>query len=260
MKLAALCSLESEPAAVQEVFPCLGRKQIAALVLVTLLGLGLRFYHLTSQSLWQDEIGSIVAADAPLERMYEYSTKINNCLPTYSLLLSIFSPSDPRDYPLVGRSLSALAGAFSVPLFIAVVYLWRRQPGVALCAGLLLAVNPLHLWYSQEMRPYAMVLMFGLLTLLCFDLARRDPKSQSYWWGLYVCAALAAALLHKSGLIFPLLCAWWHGREVVQGRRPFKELAIHIPIGVTLVLLQLVKSYPPGEACTSRPVHPRDGL
>ena len=250
MKSALFCSPETELAPPREVFSSLGRKPIAAFILVSLLGLGLRFYHLTSQSLWQDEIGSIVAAETPLGRMYEASTKINNCLPTYPLLLSIFSPADPRDYDLVGRSLSAVAGALSVPLFMAVVYLWRRQQGVAVCAGLLLAVNPLHIWYSQEMRPYAIVLMLGLLTLLFFELARRDPKSQSYWWGLYLCAAFAAALFHKSGLIFPLLCFGWHGGELFLARRRFKELSIHIPIGLLMVLLQLVKSYPPGELYT----------
>ena len=55
-----------------------------------------------------------------------------------------------------------------MPLLIGVVFCWRRQWGTALLAGLLLAVNPLHLWYSQEVRGYATMLFFGLLTLLAY--------------------------------------------------------------------------------------------
>jgi len=81
-----------------------------------------------------------------------------------------------RNIEFRARWVSAVAGALSVPLLIGVVFLWRRQWTAAWLAGLLLAVNPFHLWYSQEVRASATMLCFGLLTLLAYELARLSGK------------------------------------------------------------------------------------
>lgn len=215
---------------------------VALILLLTLLGLGLRFYRLSNQSLWTDEISSISVAQAPLDRIYEQSAAVNNSLPTYFLLLRMAFGHSSGHPEFRARWLSALAGTLSIPVFIGVVYLWRRHRGAALLAGLLLAANPLHIWYSQETRAYALMLFFGLLTLLFFELAREsDVESDTgsdgvsagkatvpgghepgcrhcRWmmWGLYLVSAVAAVALHKTALVFPAACCLWHGLEVVR--------------------------------------------
>jgi 4-amino-4-deoxy-L-arabinose transferase-like glycosyltransferase len=65
------------------------------------------------------------------------------------------------------RSLSALLGTALVP----VVYGLARRlapPRVALLAAALVAVSPLLVWYSQEARSYALVLLLAGLSLLFF--------------------------------------------------------------------------------------------
>lgn len=216
---------------------------LALALLLTLAGFSLRFYRLSNQSLWTDEIASIATARVPLSQITQESAKVNNCLPTYFLLLRAVLGDSNREIEFRARWLSALAGALSVPLLIGVVYLWRRQWVAALLAGLLLAVNPLHIWYSQEVRAYATMLFFGLLALLAYELARRSRKP--WWWLLYAVSALGAVALHKTGLIFPAACALWHGWEVLRGKRPIRELAAH---GATLAVALgalLLRSYPP---------------
>src|SRR5205823_10902196 len=116
--------------------------------LISLLGLGLRFYRLSNQSLWTDEVASILTAQVPMDRIAEKSA-LNNSLPTFFLVLRGVLGGATENVEFRARAISALAGALSIPVSIGVVYLWRRHWGTALLAGLLLATNPLHLWYSQ---------------------------------------------------------------------------------------------------------------
>src|SRR5580693_6829354 len=136
-------------------FAAFGRKAILLVLILTFLALSLRVYRLAGQSFWIDEVYSVFTAQSPFEQIYNNSTKLSNSLPTYFLLLKLVLPDGNTDIEYNARLLSALAGALSVPVFIGLVYCWRRHTGVALLAGLLLAVNPLHIWYSQEARPYS---------------------------------------------------------------------------------------------------------
>ena len=165
------------------------RKAFATgIVLLTLVSLGLRLFRLANQSFWIDEVDSVLAAQGPIKGIYERSILAANSLPTYFLLLKPFVAGTGANLEFRARLLSAIAGTLAVPVFIGVVYAWRRQRGNALLAGTLLAINPLHLWYSQETRSYAVMFLFGLLTLFCFERARE--KQRPVWWVLYVFAAL----------------------------------------------------------------------
>jgi hypothetical protein len=218
----------------------------AAVVLLAALALGIRFFRLSSQSLWQDEASSLVAATVPLEQAYLYSARMNNSLPTYFLILHEFLGEDVlSEVEFRSRLLSAIAGGLTVPVLIGVVYSWRRKTGPALLAGLLLALNPLHIWYSQEARAYALVLFCGLSAVLFFEYARANREFAA--WPFYVVAALAAMLLHKTGFVFPAACALWHSLEVWRGKEKWQALLAHAPMLVLAAGLMMLKSYPPGE-------------
>ena len=215
------------------------------IVLLTLLAFGARVFRLGNQSFWIDEVGSVMVAQAPIKGIFENSILAANSLPTYFVMLRPFVAGSSEHIEFRARLLSAIAGTLAVPVFIGVVYLWRRQRGTALFAGLLLAVNPLHLWYSQETRGYAVMLLFGLLTFLCFELARE--KRHPVWWVLYTLAALMAVAVHRTGAIFPAICGLWHLWEVAQRRIPWKNLLVHAPIALALLVALTLKSIPPKE-------------
>jgi hypothetical protein len=214
-------------------------------VLLTLAGLGLRCCRLDNQSLWTDEISSIKTARAPMDQIYWRSAEVNNSLPSYFLVLRWVLGDADNHLALRGRGLSALAGALTIPVLFGVVYLWRRQRQTALWAGLLLAANPLHLWYSQEVRAYALMTFIGLLSVLFFELAREYRRLSL--WGCYVASAVVAISLHKTALVFPAFCGLWHARDILrrQGRRA--TLLVHVPIAVFMLLVLLLQSYPPTE-------------
>jgi 4-amino-4-deoxy-L-arabinose transferase-like glycosyltransferase len=216
---------------------------VALTLLLTLAALTLRFYRISSQSMWTDEVSSVETAREPLSKMSKDSGSENVYLPGYFLLLGAVLSDASRDVEFRARGLSAVAGSLSVPLFIGLVYCWRRRWGTALLAGLLLTVNPLHLWYSQEVRAYATMLFFGLLTLLAYELARASRKP--WWWVVYFLSALGAIALHKTAIIFPVACALWHGWDVWREKGRLRDLAVHV---VTLGMVcgaVLLRRYPP---------------
>jgi mannosyltransferase len=72
------------------------------------------------------------------------------------------------------RSLSAVAGVAAVPVtLLAARQLVGRRAGPF--AGLLVAVNPLLVWYSQEARAYSLLVLGSALSLLLFARAFANP-------------------------------------------------------------------------------------
>jgi len=221
---------------------------VIGIALLTLASFGLRIFRLGNQSFWSDEVSSVTAAQGPLHGIYERSVLAANSLPTFFLLLKPFVAVSGANIEIRARLLSVLAGTLSVPVFIGVIYLWRRKRKTALLAGALLAVNPLHLWYSQETRAYALMLFFGLITLLCFELARE--KKRLLWWVLYILSAILALAVHRTGIIFPAACGLWHVWNVLRRKENWKSLWGHAPVIVATLVALSLKSIPPGEGYT----------
>jgi|GEM_PF-1400186 len=221
------------------------RPFVIGIFLLTFAAFALRLFRLGNQSFWIDEVSSVMAAQGPLHGIYERSVLAANSLPTFFLMLKPFVDGAGAHIELRARLLSAIAGALSIPVFIGIVYQWRRQRIAALIAGAMLAVNPLHLWYSQEVRGYAVMLFFGLIALLCFELARERKKA--LWWMLYFLSAAMAIAVHRTGIIFPAACGLWHGLEILKKRERWTNLLGHVPVVIAALVALSLKSYPPTE-------------
>ncbi len=89
------------------------------------------------------------------------------------------------------RSLSALFGAITIPVaFLIGKELLSRRAG--LIAAALVALNPMLIWYSQEARSYALLVLLSAASLLFFLRARRsEDRSDLALWGLLSALALA---------------------------------------------------------------------
>ncbi|HEX3239951.1 MAG TPA: glycosyltransferase family 39 protein [Solirubrobacterales bacterium] len=99
------------------------------------------------------------------------------------------------------RSLSALAGAATIPVaFFIGEELRGRRTG--LMAAALVAVNPMLLWYSQEARAYALLVLLCALSLLfCLRAVRNGQRRDLVLWGL----ASGLAMATHYFAIFPIL-------------------------------------------------------
>jgi len=116
------------------------------------------------------------------------------------------------------RSVSALAGVATVP----VAYLLGRElrgRRTGIVAATLVAVNPMLLWYSQEARGYALLVLLTAVAALYFLRALdRGRRADFTGWGI----ASALALATHYFAIFPIALEagwllWRRGRKAVAG-------------------------------------------
>ena len=160
------------------------------LSLLSLLALGLRLIRLSYQPLWWDEGWSLYFATTGIRNMLEL-TAVDIHPPLYYLLLHfwirLFGPG-----VVSVRLLSVLVGTATVPLLYAA---GRRLAGHrgGLLAAFLLAISPFHIYYSQEVRMYGLVTLFGVAALCSVTQwdAREGRAGLAPWVG-YVLAATAA--------------------------------------------------------------------
>ncbi|MGI8411034.1 MAG: glycosyltransferase family 39 protein [Solirubrobacteraceae bacterium] len=103
--------------------------------------------------------------------------------------------------------MSALAGVATVPaIYAAAAKLISRRAG--LIAAAIACCNPLLIWYSQEARSYALLVLFATLSLVAFAHARlpQPPPHRLVAWALTASATLAT---HYYGVLAVLPEAVW---------------------------------------------------
>ena len=179
------------------------------LALLTLLALLLRAVRLDFQPLWWDEGYSVWFAHQSLGEMLRL-TALDIHPPLYYALLGAWARSFGWD-PVALRWLSVAVGAATVPLIYLVGY-WLSGRRVGLVAAFLLATNPLHIFYSQEVRMYALVALWALLALGAagrwLGLGRRirgDTQPAAWGWLAGYVAAITLALYTQYYAAFLLL-------------------------------------------------------
>ncbi|MFH1085526.1 MAG: glycosyltransferase family 39 protein, partial [Chloroflexota bacterium] len=119
------------------------------LVLLGILGLaiGLRFYRLGAQSLWNDEGTSVALAQRDLPTIALHASQDIHPPLYYVLLHGWIGLVGTSEFAV--RALSALAGVAVVGATY--LYVRRRRPsdqGAALAAALLAAVSPFQVYYA----------------------------------------------------------------------------------------------------------------
>jgi hypothetical protein len=163
-----------------------------ALAVVIAVGGLLRLATLDVQHFWVDEAVTAGLMRLDLGDMLAAISTTESTPPLYYLLArgwaGLFGTGE------VGlRSLSALFGTLTIPVVYAIgATLASRRAG--LVAAALAAVSPALVWYSQEARSYALVILLGALSLLFAARALRgDNDPDLVWWGL---TAVLAVLTH----------------------------------------------------------------
>ncbi len=176
-------------------------KRRALDVAIVLLAGIVRVCGLRTQSLWMDEAFSHLFATLPLGLAWRAMIVDAVHPPLYYLLLRPWlTLAGDGEFAL--RFPSALAGVLTVALLLRVGRDWLGE-GAARWAALLLALNPFHVWYSQEARMYALLGLSSLAVLTAFwrVLCRRRRGD---WAILGVLSALAY-VTHYFALYLPVI-------------------------------------------------------
>ncbi|HLF27859.1 MAG TPA: glycosyltransferase family 39 protein [Anaerolineae bacterium] len=163
------------------------RKPILALGFVVLLAWAIRLYRLDAQSFQLEEAyARYIAGLSPAETLYWSSRDV--VPPLHSYLLALWLPLAGSG-EFSARFLSVWMGTLAV----AVVMRMGKElhsSGAGLLAGVLAAVLPYYVWYSQYARIYMPQALFGLLATLCLIRALRRPERRRRWVGVALFDAL----------------------------------------------------------------------
>jgi uncharacterized membrane protein len=149
----------------------------------------LRLYHLGHQSLWVDEILTYVVSNPKADlNIWDY-LKYNLHGPLHSFVVYLFNLMSDSDAWL--RLPSAIAGIASIYFMYRWVHQWLGSK-LARVSTFLLAIHPLAIHYSQELRNYSFVLFFALLANFFFHRLLAEEKKRTYIF--YIFAMALAAL------------------------------------------------------------------
>jgi mannosyltransferase len=164
---------------------------------LTIVAAALRFGRLGHQSFWYDEGFTAWLVHHSPGQMFGLLPNTELTPPLYYCIAWVWARI--FGYGEVSlRSISALAGVTTVPVaYGAAAELISRRAG--LIAAALVCCNPLLIWYSQEARSYALLVLLATLSLLAFAHARSQPTPRRL--GLWALAASLTLATHYFGVL-----------------------------------------------------------
>jgi hypothetical protein len=144
-------------------------------LLITLIGYGLRVFIIGIKGLWLDESFSIWLANHSVVDMLQWIVKIDQHPPLYYLLLHYWIALN-GDTPGSVRLLSALFGTATIP----VIYLiGKRISGavMGLAAAVFMALSLFNIYYAQEARMYTLLTFNAAVAIYALVRLLTDPRS-----------------------------------------------------------------------------------
>ena len=201
--------------------PRLTRAEWFTLVVVLFVALALRLFQLDRSELWFDEAFAALVAMEPAGVLVGELAR-DTSPPLYFLLLRgwlLLFAADPSTL----RSLSVVLGLLGVlAIFVAGQRLWGTYTGLASAA--LLAVSPLHVYYSREVRPYALLILLALMSLVALDAMTRDRRRRVLT--AYCVVTSAAVWTHHYGWLLLVPLGIWVLARRLDATRALEAVAI----------------------------------
>ncbi len=204
----------------------------ALLLLIFMLGMGLRLYSLDADSLWADEIFTAEKVQHDLAHIVSrLAAGDNHAQVPLTFVVTRILVALLGDSESVLRLQAALFGTLSILLAYKLgQVLWGRREG--LVGALLLTVAPYHIRYSQEARHYALMVVLALLSLIFLLKALRN-NDWRFWTGFALCTSLSLYNHYFSVLFLPaeLIFAVWTIAENWLSHRRKNGLNSHVHRG-----------------------------
>ena len=173
------------------------RGKVVVFAVLAAFTLGLRLYHLDYESLFIDELAQAYCYPNSTGQLIHLAALQHQPPVDYWLGNFIWSFSH-SDFSL--RLPAALFGLGSV-LTIVAILLPVTNRVIAFATGLLAALMPFNLYFSQYARPYSIAIFFTLLTLFLLDRAIKQ-RNQLF---LNICLLFFGALFYLYSRAYPPL-------------------------------------------------------
>ncbi len=191
----------------------LSGRDLIYVVLILLIGLGVRLYRLSEHSIMQEE--HVVVANIGVCDLITNIKLLLINVPEYGI-----SPGGLILYyfwiKLVGDTIwmwRLLPISFSL-LSVVLVYFWGkdiRDRNVGFFSALLVSVSPFNIYISQELKNYSFVLFFSVLSWYSFYrfMVKRTPQANLRWGIINIISNIVLPWFHVIYIhLFFLQCLW----------------------------------------------------
>ncbi len=178
--------------------------QYKFLFLLVVLGSILRVYGIRNESLWNDELASCYRSSfSTVEEVVTKGVVPDIHPPGYQIFM-FFVQRTAGNSPTALRFPSAVAGILTIPLiFLIGRRLFNSSTGLA--ASAFLAVSPVHIWLSQEARPYTIMMLLTAVSVLLLKGLTDRLKAGTKMGGASIAAFIIVGILleyiHYFGLL-----------------------------------------------------------
>lgn len=245
--------------------------QRAWLILITLLAFALRVYRLDVQAIWWDESLSVYRATRDLGAVLSNVILIQNLITIdtlpqlyficLNLLVRVFGITE-----FALRYFSIMANIATIPLVYVLARRWLGRD-VAMVTTFLAALSPFYVWFSQEARPYTLVLFWSTLAVYAlmrgigrgltqtntektnFISVHLRSSASNIWFIAYILSAAAAVYTHYYAMfllpfhvILIAIFVWQSPRQSIFIFLPA------IPFALTLFLIPQILTSMAGNA------------
>ena len=219
----------------EPVAPAAGRRWggvDVVLMVAVVVGAALRLWGVTAQSLWFDEWSTGWASSGSLGDLGFYLRGVDGLPPPYFIGMWVWAHVFGHSV-LALRAPSVIAGVATIAVMYATAQALGLPRRVARVVALLVAVNPMLVWYSQEARSYSLLVLFSALSLWAYAHVRTGGRDRDWrYWGL---ACVASVSVHYFGVF--LVAA-----ETVDlwRRRPEQRARILVALRPTAVVVAVL--------------------
>lgn len=191
----------------------------AKIVLVTLLALGLRLINL-NQSFWLDEASQ--AQQSAQSLTFIWSGRAADFHPPLFYFLAHELMHFGRSEAFL-RLLPVFFGVLAIPALYFFCQKLFNSGRLAIFSALFLAINPYHIYYSQEFRSYSLLTLLGIFSMHLFFV-------ESNW--LFIVNALVLYTHYSGGLLIAAQVLYF----ILFRRHRLKWLAIQLTLSLLLFL------------------------
>ncbi|MHC1576599.1 MAG: glycosyltransferase family 39 protein [Methanosarcinaceae archaeon] len=220
------------------------------LTTIVLIGAYLRLHNLGAQSIWLDEASTYyMSYGESISEVWAHALADRHP-PLHFMIINFVSTFTSSEFAL--RLPSAIFGILTIP----VIYktgeaIFGRKEG--LISAFILSISIIHIFYSQESRMYAQMVLFALMSLYFIYMASKENKNWQ-WIGFVASAALGFySFYYTIFMIIPELMFYciiqlkgsFHARRLVlsdtKNIRSFLISMLALVLVVSPVLIPFIK-------------------